>query len=114
MSPLDTREAGHEHYQNYSVVENGCLRQSFSMLMSPSSPSSRAPTATPAPTPTLAGVEVEVRWNGLDPAGQAAANELLHEFAQESGITIKADFADWASSYQKITTGFAAGTAPDI
>ena len=72
------------------------------------------PTAVPEFRPGLAGVEIEVRWNGLDPAGQEAANVHLAAFKEESGITIKPDFSDWASSFQKITTGFAAGTAPDI
>ena len=78
-------------------------------------PAAAAPAAAAAEAkPQLEGVEIEVRWNGLDPAGQAAANEELAKFKEESGIVIKADFSDWASSFQKITTGFAAGTAPDI
>ena len=78
-------------------------------------PAAAAPAAAaPAAKAALEGVEIEVRWNGLDPAGQAAANEQLAAFKEESGIVIKADFSDWASSFQKITTGFAAGTAPDI
>ena len=70
--------------------------------------------AAPAAAAALEGVEIEVRWNGLDPAGQAAAKDGIVAFKEESGIVIKADFSDWASSFQKITTGFAAGTAPDI
>jgi len=73
-----------------------------------------AAVAAPAAKAALEGVEIEVRWNGLAPWNQAAANEQLAAFKEESGIVIKADFSDWASSFQKITTGFAAGTAPDI
>ena len=78
-------------------------------------PAAAAPAAAAAEAkPKLEGVEIEVRWNGLDPAGQEAAATHIAAFKEESGITIKADFSDWASSFQKITTGFAAGTAPDI
>ncbi len=59
-------------------------------------------------------VEIEFRFNGLNPAGQEAARAEIVNFKELSGITVKADFSDWASSFQKITTGFAAQSAPDI
>ncbi len=64
--------------------------------------------------PSLVGTEIDVRWNGLDPVSQRAALDEAAKFEDETGIVIRADFSDWASSFQKITTGFAAGTAPDI
>ncbi len=59
-------------------------------------------------------VEIEFRFNGLNPAGQQAARGEIDNFKALTGITVKPDFSDWASSFQKITTGFAAQSAPDI
>lgn len=59
-------------------------------------------------------VEIEFRFNGLNPAGQEAARTEIAKFKDLTGIQVKPDFSDWASSFQKITTGFAAQSAPDI
>ena len=71
-------------------------------------------TEVPAPRLPFEGVEIEFRFNGLNPAGQEAARAEIVNFKELSGITVKPDFSDWASSFQKITTGFAAQSAPDI
>lgn len=76
-----------------------------------------APAAAPAGDAAPArfdGAKVEFRFNGLNPAGQEAARKSITEFKALTGIDVTPDFSDWASSFQKITTGFAAGTAPDI
>jgi ABC-type glycerol-3-phosphate transport system substrate-binding protein len=74
-----------------------------------------APAASAPATPTLPpAVELVVRWNGLDPQGQAAARDFAAGVLTTERIAITPDFSDWASSFEKITTGLAAGTVPDI
>ena len=87
----------------------------------PAAPAPAAPTDSGADTAADTGdqmmfedVEIEFRFNGLNPAGQEAARTEIAKFKDLTGIQVKPDFSDWASSFQKITTGFAAQSAPDI
>ncbi len=72
------------------------------------------PVAAEETAPAVVATEIEVRWNGLDPLSQEAALREAARFEDETGIAIRPGFTNWASSFQTITTGFAAGTVPDI
>jgi ABC-type glycerol-3-phosphate transport system substrate-binding protein len=64
--------------------------------------------------PAGSGAKILVRLNGIDPPGQEFANDFVAEYSAENNVDIEIDYTDWASSFQKITTGLAGGTAPDI
>lgn len=76
----------------------------------PEPPASVAPAEPARP----AAVELTIRWNGLDPAGQAAALDFASGLWAGDAIRVTPDFTDWASSYGKISAGLADGSAPDI
>jgi multiple sugar transport system substrate-binding protein len=76
-------------------------------------------TAAAAPAqskavPSQGAVSVQVRFNGLDTNGQKYATTWGATYGPANNIKISLDFTDWASSFQKITTGIAGGIAPDI
>jgi multiple sugar transport system substrate-binding protein len=94
---------------------------------------SSTPVATSAPTaaqPTQAGaivqpaasvapsagkgVTVQVRFNGLSTDSMDFVKNFVKLWNAKGGVQIAPDFTDWASSFQKITTGIAGGIAPDI
>lgn len=50
----------------------------------------------------------------MNPPGQEFANKFVSEYGQKNNVSIEIDYTDWVSSFQKIATGIAAGTAPDI
>lgn len=55
-----------------------------------------------------------LRLNGIDPPGQEFANQFVADYSAENNVEVEIDYTDWASSFQKIATGLAGGTAPDI
>lgn len=61
-----------------------------------------------------AAVDILLRLNGIDAPGQEFANDFIAAYNAEQNVNITIDYTDWASSFQKITTGLAGGTAPDI
>jgi ABC-type glycerol-3-phosphate transport system substrate-binding protein len=77
-----------------------------------------APTAAPQAAKPAAGVgtgpKILLRLNGIDPPGQEFANKFIADYNGQNKVNIEIDYTDWASSFQKITTGIAGGTAPDI
>ncbi|TAK24144.1 MAG: sugar ABC transporter substrate-binding protein [Chloroflexota bacterium] len=70
-------------------------------------PAAQAPAAG-------AGSKILLRLNGIDPPGQTFANDFIAKYNQDKKVSVEIDYTDWASSFQKITTGIAGGTAPDI
>ncbi|MEZ4616843.1 MAG: ABC transporter substrate-binding protein [Caldilineaceae bacterium] len=64
--------------------------------------------------PSASGAKILARLNGIDPPGQEFVNNFIVEYGAENNVEIEIDYTDWASSFQKITTGLALGTAPDI
>lgn len=60
------------------------------------------------------GAKILLRLNGIDPPGQEFANDFIADYSATNNVEIEIDYTDWASSFQKITTGMAGGTAPDI
>ena len=58
--------------------------------------------------------ELTIRWNGLDPGGQAAALDFAAHLWDDVAISVIPDFTDWASSFQKISRELGSGSAPDI
>ena len=78
------------------------------------SPSAQPASPAPAEPARPEAAALTIRWNGLDPGGQAAATDFASRLRDETGISVTPDFSDWSSSFQKIITGIAAGTAPDI
>lgn len=67
-----------------------------------------------AAAPSGAAAKILVRLNGIDPPGQEFANKFIVDYGKENNVSIEIDYTDWPSSFQKITTGIAGGTAPDI
>lgn len=72
------------------------------------------PAASEAATTDSSGADILLRLNGIDPPGQEFANDFIATYNQENKVNVTIDYTDWASSFQKITTGLAGGTAPDI
>ncbi|MEZ4680935.1 MAG: hypothetical protein R2932_42660 [Caldilineaceae bacterium] len=62
--------------------------------------------------PSASGAKILARLNGIDPPGQEFVNNFIVEYGAENNVEIEIDYTDWASSFQKITTGLAGGTAP--
>jgi multiple sugar transport system substrate-binding protein len=60
------------------------------------------------------GAKILLRLNGIDPPGQEFANQFIADYNAENNVNIEIDYTDWASSFQKIATGLAGGTSPDI
>jgi multiple sugar transport system substrate-binding protein len=79
----------------------------------PAAPASAPAAAKPA-APAGAGPKILLRLNGIDPPGQEFANKFIADYNAQNKVNIEIDYTDWASSFQKITTGLAGGTAPDI
>ncbi|MCB0187179.1 MAG: extracellular solute-binding protein, partial [Caldilineaceae bacterium] len=67
-----------------------------------------------AAAPSASGAKILARLNGIDPPGQEFVNNFIVDYGAENNVEIEIDYTDWASSFQKITTGLAGGTAPDI
>lgn len=42
------------------------------------------------------------------------ANKFIADYNAQHNVTVEIDYTDWATSFQKITTGIAAGTAPGV
>jgi multiple sugar transport system substrate-binding protein len=87
----------------------------------PAATSAPAAKPTEAPKPAAAapatggsGTKLLVRLNGISPPIQEYANKFVADYNKEKGVAVEIDYTDWASSFQKITTGMAGGTAPDI
>lgn len=77
------------------------------------------PTEAPKPASASAasgggGAKIIVRLNGIDPPGQEFANKWIADYNRTNNLAVEIDYTDWGTSFQKITTGIAAGTAPDI
>ena len=82
-------------------------------------PASAKPTDAPkpaagAPPASGSGAKILLRLNGMSPPIQEFANKWIADYNREKGVTVEIDYTDWASSFQKITTGIAGGIAPDI
>lgn len=60
------------------------------------------------------GANILVRLNGIDAPGQEFADQFIIDYGAENNVNIEIDYTDWASSFQKATTGLAGGTSPDI
>lgn len=75
-----------------------------------------APQAGGGEQPAAAseGANILIRLNGIDAPGQEFANDFIAEYNAENNVNIEIDYTDWASSFQKATTGLAGGTSPDI
>ncbi|MEZ4713710.1 MAG: sugar ABC transporter substrate-binding protein [Caldilineaceae bacterium] len=75
------------------------------------------PAGAPAESgaaPSGSGAKILLRLNGIDPPGQEFADKFIADYNAENNVNIEIDYTDWASSFQKATTGLAGGTAPDI
>lgn len=59
-------------------------------------------------------VELTVRWNGLDPAGQAAALGFAAGLWADHAISVEPQFTLWSSAYLELSEDLATGKAPDI
>ena len=75
--------------------------------------SSPAPAASSAPAAGK-GATIQVRFNGLATDSTDFVKNYINLWNAKGGSQITPDFTDWASSFQKITTGIAGGIAPDI
>jgi multiple sugar transport system substrate-binding protein len=73
-----------------------------------------APKAAGAPAAAGGGAKILVRLNGISPPIQEYTNKLIADYNREKSVSVEIDYTDWASSFQKISTGMAGGTAPDI
>ena len=60
------------------------------------------------------GADILLRLNGIDAPGQEFANDFIADYNATNKVNVEIDYTDWPSSFQKITTGIAGGTAPDI
>jgi multiple sugar transport system substrate-binding protein len=80
----------------------------------PASAPTSAPAAAKPAAPAGAGPKILLRLNGIDPPGQEFANKFIADYNAQNKVNVEIDYTDWASSFQKITTGLAGGTAPDI
>lgn len=74
------------------------------------------PTGAPAESGAASegGASILLRLNGIDAPGQEFADKFIADYNAENNVNIEIDYTDWASSFQKITTGLAGGTSPDI
>lgn len=70
--------------------------------------------AAAAPPATGSGAKILIRLNGISAPIQEFINKWIADYNKEKGVAVEIDYTDWASSFQKITTGIAGGTAPDI
>lgn len=78
-------------------------------------PAAPAGSDQSAAAPASAGAaKILLRLNGIDPPGQEFANQFIVDYNATHNVTVEIDYTDWPSSFQKITTGMAGGTAPDI
>jgi multiple sugar transport system substrate-binding protein len=73
-----------------------------------------APKPAGQPAAAGTGAKILLRLNGISPPIQEYTNKLIADYNREKGVAVEIDYTDWASSFQKITTGIAGGTAPDI
>ena len=81
----------------------------------PESASTTAGEEQPAaPSAGSDAVGILIRLNGIDPPGQEFANQFIADYNTENNVNVAIDYTDWASSFQKATTGLAGGTSPDI
>jgi multiple sugar transport system substrate-binding protein len=80
----------------------------------PADKPAEAPKPAGQPAAGGTGAKILLRLNGISPPVQEYANKLMADYGREKGVTVEIDYTDWASSFQKITTGIAGGTAPDI
>lgn len=76
--------------------------------------SASAPASSPSADTESAGADILLRLNGIDAPGQEFANDFIAEYNAQNNVNVEIDYTDWPSSFQKITTGIAGGTAPDI
>jgi ABC-type glycerol-3-phosphate transport system substrate-binding protein len=75
------------------------------------------PTEAPAaakPAAGGSGPKILIRLNGISPPVQEFTNKLIGDYNRDKGTQVEVDYTDWASSFQKISTGMAGGTAPDL
>lgn len=72
------------------------------------------PAASTAAGATSGGAEILLRLNGIDAPGQEYANQFIADYNAQNNVNVEIDYTDWPSSFQKITTGIAGGTAPDV
>lgn len=89
------------------------------LLAACAAPQAAAPAASSesaaSSAPASAGAaKILLRLNGIDPPGQEFANKFIADYNAANNVSIEIDYTDWGSSFQKITTGMAGGTAPDI
>src|SRR5262245_3973840 len=72
-------------------------------------PAAAAPTSAPAAAQPAAsggtGPKILLRLNGIDPPGQDFANKFIADYNAQNKVNVEIDYTDWASSFQKITTG---------
>jgi ABC-type glycerol-3-phosphate transport system substrate-binding protein len=74
-----------------------------------------APAAAAPGEPAVPGaIELTVRWNGLDPAGQAAAMGFAAGLWADHSISVDPQFTLWSGAYSELSEDLATGKAPDI
>lgn len=72
------------------------------------------PAASTETSAVSSGAEILLRLNGIDAPGQEFADKFIADYNAENNVNVEIDYSDWPSSFQKITTGIAGGTAPDV
>src|SRR5579884_697768 len=80
-------------------------------------PAAAAGATAPSAQPAAAGGQkatIQVRFNGLSTDATNYVKKYVQDWNGQQTIQIQPDFTDWASSFQKISTGVAGGIAPDI
>lgn len=100
-----------------SQLSRRTLLQGFSLLGGAAVLAACAVPQAPAvgqPATSSSGAEILLRLNGIDAPGQEFTNDFIADYNATNKVNVTIDYSDWASSFQKITTGLAGGTAPDI
>lgn len=77
-------------------------------------PSGNAPAADGGGAGSSEPANILARLNGIDAPGQEFADQFIIDYGAENNVNIEIDYTDWASSFQKASTGLAGGTSPDI
>jgi ABC-type glycerol-3-phosphate transport system substrate-binding protein len=72
------------------------------------------PAASTSANAASSRADILLRLNGIDAPGQEFANQFIADYNAQNNVNVEIDYTDWPSSFQKITTGIAGGTAPDI
>lgn len=112
-----TSQLQSNRFSRRAFLKGFALLGGSALLAACAAPEAAAPAAdAPAvAAPASAGTaKILLRLNGIDPPGQEFANKFIADYNAANNVDIEIDYTDWGSSFQKITTGMAGGTAPDI